>query len=200
MDAVACDGAVMAVAISEHVENAGVHSGDATLVTPPQDLNQKTMETIKVIVHAIGQELQVTGPFNLQLIAKVTPPNAALGSASPARFFARRLKRLRSARQDDQLKVIECNVRVSRSFPFVSKTLGVDLVAMATQAIMGEDVEPLGLMAGKGIVGVKVGAPAGGAGWPGGAPSRSSPRRLSCRCLSFPSPGWPVPTWCWAWR
>lgn len=62
---------VLAIAISEHVENAGVHSGDATLVTPPQDLNQKTMETIKVIVHAIGQELQVTGPFNLQLIAKV---------------------------------------------------------------------------------------------------------------------------------
>lgn len=71
MDAVACDGAVMAIAVSEHVENAGVHSGDATLVTPPQDLNQKTMERIKMIVHAIGQELQVTGPFNLQLIAKV---------------------------------------------------------------------------------------------------------------------------------
>lgn len=66
---------------------------------------------------------------------------------------------LPSVHQDDQLKVIECNVRVSRSFPFVSKTLGVDLVAMATQAIMGEDVEPLGLMAGKGIVGVKVGDP-----------------------------------------
>lgn len=58
--------------------------------------------------------------------------------------------------QDDQLKVIECNVRVSRSFPFVSKTLGVDLVALATQAIMGEEVEPVGLMRGKGIVGVKV--------------------------------------------
>lgn len=58
--------------------------------------------------------------------------------------------------QDDQLKVIECNVRVSRSFPFVSKTLGVDLVALATQAIMREDVEPVGLMRGKGIVGVKV--------------------------------------------
>ncbi|XP_070781394.1 multifunctional protein CAD isoform X3 [Enoplosus armatus] len=127
VDAVACDGVVMAIAVSEHVENAGVHSGDATLVTPPQDLNQKTMETIKMIVHAIGQELQVTGPFNLQLIAK-----------------------------DDQLKVIECNVRVSRSFPFISKTLGVDMVALATQAIVGEDVEPVGLMRGKGIVGVKV--------------------------------------------
>lgn len=58
--------------------------------------------------------------------------------------------------QHDQLKVIECNVRVSRSFPFVSKTLGVDLVALATQVIMGEEVEPVGLMAGTGIVGVKV--------------------------------------------
>ncbi|RXM27756.1 CAD protein [Acipenser ruthenus] len=127
VDAIACDGHVIAIAISEHVENAGVHSGDATLVTPPQDINQKTMERIKAIVHAIGQELQVTGPFNLQLIAK-----------------------------DDQLKVIECNVRVSRSFPFVSKTLGVDLVALATQVIMGEEVEPVGLMKGTGIVGVKV--------------------------------------------
>ncbi|KAI5627787.1 CAD protein [Silurus asotus] len=127
VDAVACDGEVIAIAVSEHVENAGVHSGDATLVTPPQDINQKTMERIKLIVHAIGQELQVTGPFNLQLIAK-----------------------------DDQLKVIECNVRVSRSFPFVSKTLGVDLVALATQVIMGQEVEAVGLMTGIGIVGVKV--------------------------------------------
>ncbi|KAG9468423.1 hypothetical protein GDO78_022769 [Eleutherodactylus coqui] len=127
VDAVACDGMVVAVAISEHVENAGVHSGDATLVTPPQDITPKTLERIKAIVHAVGLELQVTGPFNLQLIAK-----------------------------DDQLKVIECNVRVSRSFPFVSKTLGVDLVALATQVIMGEEVEPVGLMAGTGIVGVKV--------------------------------------------
>ncbi|XP_006835262.1 PREDICTED: CAD protein [Chrysochloris asiatica] len=127
VDAVACDGVVAAIAISEHVENAGVHSGDATLVTPPQDITAKTLERIKAIVHAVGQELQVTGPFNLQLIAK-----------------------------DDQLKVIECNVRVSRSFPFVSKTLGVDLVALATQIIMGEEVEPVGLMTGTGIVGVKV--------------------------------------------
>lgn len=127
VDAVACDGMVLAIAVSEHVENAGVHSGDATLVTPPQDLNQKTIDRIKAIVHSIGQELQVTGPFNLQLIAK-----------------------------DDQLKVIECNVRVSRSFPFVSKTLGVDLVALATRAIMDEEVEPVGLMTGKGVVGVKV--------------------------------------------
>ncbi|ERE67399.1 CAD protein isoform 1 [Cricetulus griseus] len=127
VDAVACDGIVSAIAISEHVENAGVHSGDATLVTPPQDITPKTLERIKAIVHSVGQELQVTGPFNLQLIAK-----------------------------DDQLKVIECNVRVSRSFPFVSKTLGVDLVALATRIIMGEKVEPVGLMTGSGVVGVKV--------------------------------------------
>ncbi|KAG8535294.1 hypothetical protein GDO81_028911 [Engystomops pustulosus] len=73
VDAVACDGVVVAVAISEHVENAGVHSGDATLVTPAQDITPKTLERIKAIVHAVGLELQVTGPFNLQLIAKVTP-------------------------------------------------------------------------------------------------------------------------------
>lgn len=95
--------------------------------------------------------------------------------------------------------MIECNVRVSRSFPFVSKTLGVDLVALATQAIMGEEVEPVGLMRGKGIVGVKVS-------------STSSPQLffdlllllltllLPSRCLSSPSPVWPEPTWCWAWR
>lgn len=102
--------------------------------------------------------------------------------------------------QDDQLKVIECNVRVSRSFPFVSKTLGVDLVALATQVIMGEEVEPVGLMRGKGIVGVKV----------------SSQMSLSDVCiyiyihqkstthllrfLSSPSLAWPEPTWCSGWR
>ncbi|KFP00191.1 CAD protein, partial [Calypte anna] len=101
--------------------------GYPCVVRPSYDITPKTLERIKAIVHAVGQELQVTGPFNLQLIAK-----------------------------DDQLKVIECNVRVSRSFPFVSKTLGVDLVALASQVIMGEDVEPVGLMTGTGIVGVKV--------------------------------------------
>lgn len=92
MDAVACDGVVVAIAISEHVENAGVHSGDATLVTPPQDITPKTLERIKAIVHAIGQELQVTGPFNLQLIAKVPAagdcrvPGRAPHIPSPASF------------------------------------------------------------------------------------------------------------------
>ena len=71
MDAVACDGEVVCMAVSEHVENAGVHSGDATLVTPPQDLNEETLAKIRLICCAIGRALEVTGPFNLQLIAKV---------------------------------------------------------------------------------------------------------------------------------
>ena len=71
MDAVACDGEVLAMAVSEHVENAGVHSGDATMVLPPQDINEETLCKIRNICYAIGQALMVTGPFNMQLIAKV---------------------------------------------------------------------------------------------------------------------------------
>lgn len=71
VDAVACDGEVVCMAISEHVENAGVHSGDATLMTPPQDINEKTLARIKLICCTVGRALEVTGPFNLQLIAKV---------------------------------------------------------------------------------------------------------------------------------
>ena len=112
----------------EHVENAGVHSGDATLVTPPQDLNSETLAKIKQITSAIAKALIVSGPFNMQLIAK-----------------------------DNELKVIECNLRVSRSFPFVSKTLDFDFIAMATKAIMGvEGVEPVDVLRGVGKVGVKV--------------------------------------------
>ena len=107
VDAVAYHGKVVRMVVSEHVENAGIHSGDATLVTPPQDMNKETMSKINHIVHAIAEQLQVSGPFNLQLIAK-----------------------------DNKLKVIECNVRTSRSFPFVSKTLDCNLVAVATRAIM----------------------------------------------------------------
>ncbi|XP_048582392.1 CAD protein isoform X2 [Nematostella vectensis] len=127
VDAVAQDGKVVAIAVSEHVENAGVHSGDATMVLPPQDINQVTMEKIRSICYRIGAALSVTGPFNMQLIAK-----------------------------DDQLKVIECNLRVSRSFPFVSKTLDTDFVAMATRVICGLTVEPALDMDGRGRVGVKV--------------------------------------------
>lgn len=94
--------------ISEHVENAGVHSGDATLILPPQDLEPTTIQRIEEATRKIGDALNVTGPFNIQFIAK-----------------------------DNDIKVIECNVRASRSFPFVSKVMGVDLIEMATKAIMG---------------------------------------------------------------
>ncbi|KAI0843200.1 carbamoyl-phosphate synth [Hypoxylon sp. FL0890] len=108
MDAVAKDGTVVGHFISEHVENAGVHSGDATLILPPQDLEQTTIQRIEEATRKIAAKLNVTGPFNIQFIAK-----------------------------DNDIKVIECNVRASRSFPFVSKVMGVDLIEMATKAIMG---------------------------------------------------------------
>lgn len=105
-----------------------------------------------------------------------------------------------SCYQDDQLKVIECNVRVSRSFPFISKTLGVDLVAMATQAIMGVDVEPVGLMKGKGIVGVKVPKPDHQKYRTGLLYFSLNVRHMTSRFLSFRSLVWPEPTWCSGWR
>jgi len=114
IDGVAQNGQLICMAVSEHVENAGVHSGDATLVTPPQDLNKRTLEEIKIICEKIALALEVNGPFNIQLIAK-----------------------------DNQLKVIECNLRVSRSFPFVSKTLNYDFIATATRVIMGVEVQPV---------------------------------------------------------
>ena len=128
VDAVAHDGELICMAVCEHVENAGIHSGDATLVTPPQDLNAETIIRIKKICSAIGKELAVNGPFNMQLIAK-----------------------------DNELQVIECNLRVSRSFPFVSKSLGYDFVAAATRVIMGEKMEPIEVMFGSGPSGVKTG-------------------------------------------
>lgn len=127
VDAIAADGEILCMAVSEHVEHAGVHSGDATLVTPPQDINLETLEKIKEIARDVAALLDVTGPFNMQLIAK-----------------------------NNELKVIECNVRVSRSFPFVSKTLNHDFVAMATRVIVGLSVEPVNILHGCGKVGVKV--------------------------------------------
>lgn len=109
MDAVAKDGVMVGHFVSEHVENAGVHSGDATLILPPQDLEATTIRRIEEATRKIGARLNVTGPFNIQFIAK-----------------------------DNDIKVIECNVRASRSFPFVSKVIGVDLIEMATKAIMGK--------------------------------------------------------------
>lgn len=96
-------------------------------VTPPQDINEETLEKIKEISAAVAVQLDVSGPFNMQLIAK-----------------------------NNELKVIECNVRVSRSFPFVSKTLNHDFVAMATRVIIGLEVEPVDVLSGCGKVGVKV--------------------------------------------
>ncbi|CAG8559147.1 12915_t:CDS:2 [Ambispora leptoticha] len=108
MDAVALEGQLVMHVISEHVENAGVHSGDATLVLPPQDLDPETVRKIELATQQIANALNVTGPFNIQFIAK-----------------------------NNDIKVIECNVRASRSFPFVSKVFGVDLIEMATLAMLG---------------------------------------------------------------
>ncbi len=87
MDAVAKDGEVLCMAVSEHVENAGVHSGDATLVTPPQDLNDETLQKIKMICCAIGRALEVSGPFNMQLIAKVGTSLSHHSVASPCVLY-----------------------------------------------------------------------------------------------------------------
>ncbi|MFA6831983.1 MAG: carbamoyl-phosphate synthase (glutamine-hydrolyzing) large subunit [Bacteroidaceae bacterium] len=112
MDAVAQDGEVIAYAISEHIEFAGVHSGDATISFPPQKLYVETMRRIKRISRKIAKELNITGPFNIQYLAK-----------------------------DNDIKVIECNLRASRSFPFVSKVLKINLIELATRAMLGEKVE-----------------------------------------------------------
>ncbi|KAN0059974.1 Carbamoyl-phosphate synthase [Thecaphora frezii] len=113
MDAVAKDGKMMMHYISEHVENAGVHSGDATLILPPQDLDPETVRRIEVATSQIAASLHVTGPFNIQFIAK-----------------------------NNEIKVIECNVRAARSFPFVSKVTGVDAIQMATEVMLDLPVEP----------------------------------------------------------
>ncbi len=113
VDAVARDGEVVAYAISEHVEFAGVHSGDATLVFPAQKMYVETMRRIKRISREVARELHISGPFNMQLLAK-----------------------------DNDIKVIECNLRASRSFPFVSKVLKVNFIDLATRIMLGREVEP----------------------------------------------------------
>ena len=107
IDAVAKQGDLYCYAISEHVENAGVHSGDATIVLPPQRTYLETMRRIKIIAKKVAKSLRITGPFNIQFIAK-----------------------------DNDVKVIECNLRASRSFPFVSKVFKINLVDLATKIIM----------------------------------------------------------------
>jgi len=110
-DAVANKGNLFCYAISEHVENAGVHSGDATIVLPPQRTYLETMRRVKIIAKKIAKNLKITGPFNIQFIAK-----------------------------DNDVKVIECNLRASRSFPFASKVLKINFIDKATKIIMGKQI------------------------------------------------------------
>jgi len=111
IDAVADNGEVICYAITEHVENAGVHSGDATMVYPPQRTYIETMRRVKSIAWEIARVLQITGPFNIQFIAK-----------------------------DNEIKVIECNLRASRSFPFISKVTKNNFIDIATQVIMKKKI------------------------------------------------------------
>jgi carbamoyl-phosphate synthase large subunit len=126
VDAVAHKGKLLVHAVSEHVENAGVHSGDATLVLPPFSLDKSDLARLKTIAEKVAVAFEISGPFNMQVIRK-PPPAGEDGVA--------------------ELKVIECNVRASRSFPFVSKVLGHNFIETATAAIVGRDVpEPVDLM------------------------------------------------------
>ncbi|EAU91591.1 carbamoyl-phosphate synthase subunit arginine-specific large [Coprinopsis cinerea okayama7 len=125
VDAVAHKGKLLVHAVSEHVENAGVHSGDATLVLPPFSLAQSDIERVKVIAEKVAAAFEISGPFNMQIIRKPT--------SSPDEVA--------------ELKVIECNLRASRSFPFVSKVLAHNFIDTATSAIVGQQVpEPVDLM------------------------------------------------------
>ena len=112
MDAVAREGEIVAYAISEHIEFAGVHSGDATIQFPAQKLYVETVRRIKKISGQIARELKISGPFNIQFLAK-----------------------------DNDIKVIECNLRASRSFPFVSKVLKLNMIELATKVMLGLPVE-----------------------------------------------------------
>lgn len=114
MDAVAQNGEIMAYAISEHIEFAGVHSGDATIQFPAQKLYVETVRRIKKISAQIARELNISGPFNIQYLAR-----------------------------ENEIKVIECNLRASRSFPFVSKVLKVNLIELATRVMLGLPVKKL---------------------------------------------------------
>lgn len=112
IDAVAQHGNIVCYAISEHVEHAGVHSGDATIVFPPQKTYLETVRRIKKITRQIAKKLKISGPFNIQFLAK-----------------------------ENDIKVIECNLRASRSFPFVSKVLKVNFIEIATRVMLGEKVD-----------------------------------------------------------
>ncbi len=111
-DGVAQKGKLLLYAISEHIENAGVHSGDATIVLPPQRVNMATLRQLKAAAKSIAKGLNISGPFNIQFLAK-----------------------------DNRIKVIECNLRASRSFPFASKVTGVNFAILATQALLARAPE-----------------------------------------------------------
>ncbi|XP_018545988.1 carbamoyl-phosphate synthase [ammonia], mitochondrial isoform X2 [Lates calcarifer] len=112
VDAVAKSGKVLVHAITEHVEDAGVHSGDATLMLPTQTISQGALEKVKAATRKIAQAFEISGPFNTQFLVK-----------------------------GNDVMVIECNLRASRSFPFVSKTIGVDFINVATKVMVGEPLD-----------------------------------------------------------
>ncbi|KAI0447417.1 carbamoyl-phosphate synthase [Xylaria telfairii] len=117
VDGVASEGKLVIHAVSEHVEQAGVHSGDATLILPPVNLDDNTMGRLKEIAEKVAKAWKITGPFNMQIIKADNPEGG-----------------------EPMLKVIECNLRASRSFPFVSKVLGTNFIDVATKALVGKDV------------------------------------------------------------
>lgn len=124
IDAVAENGKVIVHAVSEHVENAGIHSGDATLVLPPQNLSPQVMNRLKEITDKVANAWNITGPFNMQIIKNDVETNPDY----------------------PELKVIECNIRASRSFPFVSKVLGRNFIDTAVKSILGKNMKPVDLM------------------------------------------------------
>ncbi|OWZ28800.1 carbamoyl-phosphate synthase arginine-specific large chain [Cryptococcus neoformans c45] len=124
IDAVAHEGKLLVHAVSEHVENAGVHSGDATLVLPPFSLKERDMDRLREIAEKVAKAFNISGPYNMQIIRKPEEEG-----------------------KEAELKVIECNLRASRSFPFVSKVLGKNFIDVAAAAIMGKNIpEPVDLM------------------------------------------------------
>lgn len=124
VDAVASRGKLLIHAVSEHVENAGVHSGDASLVLPPASLPSEVISRCKTIAEKVAKAWNITGPFNMQIINAQNPDGG-----------------------ENMLKVIECNLRASRSFPFVSKVLGTNFIDVATRALLDKEVpQPVDLM------------------------------------------------------
>merc|ERR1719379_3403503 len=113
MDGVGCDGELLNYAIAEHVENAGTHSGDASLLLPAQNLFVETHRRVKKISQKICRALKISGPFNIQFMCK-----------------------------ENEVKVIECNLRASRSLPFISKTYNVNFIELATRAMVGLPQRP----------------------------------------------------------